>query len=40
MIQTQQLFFDQMTDVITEIKGKPTGMISEIVKELVSPIVT
>ena len=37
--QVQQLFLNQMTEVITEMKGQLTGMMLDIVKELVSPIV-
>lgn len=37
--QVQQLFLNQMTEVITEMKGQLTGMMLDIVKGLVSPIV-
>ena len=39
MSQVQTLLSDQMIEVITEIKYQLTGMISDIVKELVSAIV-
>ena len=40
MSQVQHVFFDQTVEVISEIKGQLIGMISHIVKELISSTVT